>query len=93
MADPNFVVCTLNTWVQVAEGITSGKLWIVDTSPDNYLYTYRDQAVGSPAPTDPAEGTPISQRGEDAFVLSFAALSDVYIYAIGAAGRVRVDIA
>jgi hypothetical protein len=52
-----------------------------------YLHTYR--TTGLAAPTLQTEGVPITTISAD---ISFSAGADVYIWCIGAAGSVRVDL-
>lgn len=91
MANPVFVDCPANTWTLVATAVFSGQLWRARTSV-NYLHTYRE--TGDPAPTESSEGMKIFQDGEPDFEpISSSNSIDVYIYAIGSDGRVRIDVA
>lgn len=85
MAVPALVDCPADQWTKVADGITSGTLRLILTSPKKYLWTY--VADLGAAPTDLTDAVPL----EDGQALVFADASDVYVYAIGAAGRVRFD--
>jgi len=88
MADPVFVDCTADAWVPVATNVITGQIWKASNAPRLYLQTYR--MTGGAAPTDQAEGVPALISGND--VISATAAIDVYIMAVGAAGRVRVDV-
>jgi hypothetical protein len=87
MANPAIVTCTKDTWVKVATNVTAGQLHILSGAPSQYLHTYR--VTGGDAPTTLAEAVVISQVS---LPISAAAAIDVYIYASGAAGSVRVDV-
>lgn len=87
--NPQIFACPENVWVMVANGVTSGTLHRLDVLPEHYLHTYR--LKNDPGPVN----------NEDAALLFsgtsvFAAISndvdiDVYVKAIGADGRVRLD--
>ncbi len=88
MANPVFVICTVDTWVKVATAVQTGQLWKANTSPD-YFQTYK--ITGDPAPTTRGEGMALFSNGISE-PISSAVLIDVYVYAAGSAGRVRVDV-
>jgi hypothetical protein len=88
MADPVFVDCTADTWVLVASNVITGQIWKMLNTPSLYRQTYR--MTGGAAPTDSAEGVPVLIGGRD--TISATAAIDVYIMAVDADGRVRVDI-
>ena len=88
MANPAFVTCTADTWVKVATAVQTGQLWKANTSPD-YFQTYK--ITGDPAPTTRGEGMALFSNGISESISS-AVLIDVYVYAAGSAGRVRVDV-
>jgi hypothetical protein len=90
MSNPNFVNCPANTWTKVATNVITGQVWR-DKTTVKYLHTYRE--TGDAAPTDRAEGMPIFvQEESDHESISAVSGIDVYIYAIGEDGRVRVDV-
>lgn len=86
MADPVITPCPANAWTKVATNVTSGAVWILSTSPGLYLQTYRD--TGGTAPVDDSDGV----QFEVGLKISALAGVDVYIYAQGKDGSVRVDL-
>jgi hypothetical protein len=89
MANPVFVNCPANTWMRVASNVTTGQVWKSDKSPNLYLQTYR--MTGNAAPVNQSEGVPCFHSNVFEEISSSAEI-DVYIYAVGVDGRVRVDI-
>ena len=89
MADPVLVTCTADAWTKVATNVTAGKVKIVSNDPDQYLETYRDTGGTAPSGTPGEEA--ILVNGEVVTIGASAGI-DVYLYARGAAGRVRVDL-
>lgn len=87
MANPNLVACPVDTWTKVATNVTNGNVWISDSSPGKYLQTF--VLTGQAAPT--GTGIGIAIRG-DVIPIANTVGIDVYIYCIGAAGEVRVDV-
>lgn len=87
MADPTIVACTKNAWTKVATNVTAGQIHILSSAPSQYSHTYR--MTGEAAPTTTAEAVVMSAVS---IPISAAAAIDVYIYAHGAAGSVRVDV-
>jgi len=85
MANPATTVCTKDTWVKVADSITTGQIKIIDFAPDKYLETYRVE--DDPAPTDDTDAAPLNV----ASIIFFSDPVDIYVKAIGAAGKVRLD--
>ena len=89
MANPVSVPCTAGEWTPVAINVTTGQIKKLDSRPNLYLETYR--MTGGDVPASRSEGVPIF-LGTNAETISAAAAIDVYIMAIGADGRVRVDL-
>jgi len=87
MANPLIVPCPADTWTKVATGATSGVIYTKDR-PSGGLYHTNVLTLGA-APTGETEAIPIIDGKLDIVV---AAASDIYIYAKGAAGSVRVDV-
>lgn len=87
MANPIVINCTKNKWKRVASDINFGN--IKKLTHDNYIETYRMH--GDPAPTTPEEGFRLFLQKDSEFVFSWDNI-DVYIMAVGAAGKVRVDL-
>lgn len=85
MANPVFVAIPANVWTLVAAGVTTGNIYIKDTSP-TYLQTYRE--ASDPAPVQRDDGVTFSENA----TISASSPIDVYIYAIDKIGRVRVDV-
>lgn len=86
MADPVTTACAVGVWTLVATNQTTGVIHVLSLSPDKYLQTYRD--TGGGAPTLIAEGVPFTESLQ----ISAALGIDVYIWCIGNAGSVRVDL-
>lgn len=87
MANPVVTACAANAWTKVATNVTAGQVHVLSNAPSQYAHTYR--ATGEAAPTTLAEAVVISQVS---LPISAATAIDVYIYASGAAGSVRVDV-
>ena len=87
MADPAIVACTKDTWVKVATNVTAGMVHLLSSAPNQYSQTYR--MTGEAAPSTLAEAVTVPTT---TLTISAAAAIDVYIYAHGAAGSVRVDV-
>lgn len=89
MANPVLVNCAIGVWTPVAVNVTTGQIKKLDSRPNLYFETYC--MTGNPAPTSRAEGVPMFQNS-NAEEISASAAIDVYIMAVGADGRVRVDV-
>lgn len=87
MADPVVTACTANAWTKVATSVTSGQVHILSLAPSHYSQTYR--MTGEAAPTTLVDAVTIEQTS---IPISAPDNIDVYIYAHGAAGSVRVDL-
>lgn len=85
-SNPSVVTCTADTWVKVADSVTSCKIHKTEFSPAKYLQTYRVE--DDPAPTN--DNDAVIFEGLTLFVDEDAEI-DVYIKAIGAAGEIRLD--
>lgn len=85
MANPNVVVCAKNTIVKVATSVKTGVVHVLDDVA-SYSHTYRDTGHG--APTDIREF-----RGfTGTLLIGSVSNIDVYVLALGADGKVRVDL-
>lgn len=89
MADPVVVACPANQWTKVASSVTTGQIHVMSKDPNIYLQTYRD--AGEVAPTDKSDAVPAFVAGCPATISSLAGI-DIYIFPVGAAGSVRVDL-
>jgi hypothetical protein len=89
MANPVEVNCPANEWTLVAQNVTAGSIKRLLTDPNKYLETYR--MTGGDAPTGLSEGAEMFLGSNQDIILSAAGI-DVYIYTVGKAGKVRVDI-
>ena len=87
MANPAVTACTKDAWTKVATSVTSGQIHILSKAPRQYAHTYR--LTGGDAPTTLAEAVVIESTS---IPISAPANIDVYLYAFGAAGSVRVDV-
>ena len=85
MADPIIVTCAEDAWTQVATNITTAIIHKKITTPQ-YYHTYR--LTGGTAPTDLSDGIVLVDQSVE---YNHSAPIDIYIYAQGAAGSVRVD--
>ena len=88
MANPVLVACPAGQWTKVATAIQSGAVHIVNMDPDKYNYTYRE--TGGTAPSTFDEAVPFEKTinfgGPEVTGL------DIYVWPMGAAGKVRTDI-
>lgn len=89
MANPVVVVCTANTWVKVATGITSSVIHKLSVAPSLYKQTYRTTL--DPAPTNDTDAAVLFESSSSE-TFSNSGASDVYVKAVGADGSVRVDL-
>ncbi len=89
MANPVFPVnVPVGVWTKVATGKV-GTIWNKKTTTD-YFMTIRD--AGGAAPTGLAEGVKVFINNCSFFSISNTVEIDVYLWAEGNAGVVRVDL-
>ena len=88
MHNPVFVDCPADQWTKVATAVKKGQLWKANTTT-NYLQTYK--LTGEAAPIDSCEGMKLFADGKDYDKIEASKPIDVHVFAVGAAGRVRVD--
>lgn len=86
-SNPVTYVCAAGVWVRVAQDKTTGMVYIIDETPRKYVQTIR--VTGEDAPTDTSDAAKVEGLS---FGISSDEGIDVYIMAIGAAGKVRVDL-
>jgi len=92
MANPLNVSCPANVWTKVLTNVTEGQIKKRLTTPNVYLSTYRMVTIpAQPAPTLRSQGTPIFIESNSEKVENVAAIN-VYIYPVGAAGSVVVEV-
>lgn len=94
MAEPVFIDLPEGAWTKIAEATTTGVVSKKTEAPQEYLQTYRT-AGGTPPPNTEAgkeEGVPMFQDLRASEEISSSSPIDVYIFPVGAAGRVRVDV-
>lgn len=84
--NPTTVACPADTWTKVASSIKEVEIAIILTSPNLYLYTFRD--AGDAAPSDQSDALVLSPG--DSTTVSFPTDIDVYIFPRGSAGKIRV---
>lgn len=89
MANPVFVDCPADEWTKVATDVTTGQIWKANTTPA-YLQTYK--LTGEAAPSDRGEGMKLFSDDNNSEEISSSEPIDVYVFPVGAIGRVRVDI-
>ena len=88
MTNPVETIVPANVWTKVATAVTSGQLHKLSSAPRAYYQTYR--MTGDSAPTEqPKVGIFESSQHESAGSVSPI---DVYVYALGLDGLVRVDV-
>ena len=85
MANPVKVDCPANVWTKVITNLTAASIRLISNAPDRYSWTYI--ATTGATPTDLSEAVPLEANTD----LSFGAAADVYVYAHGKAGSVRID--
>lgn len=88
MPDPAIVPCPADVWTKVATDVLTGILHKKKTRTV-YLQTYR--LTGNPDPTLQSEGVPAFPDGPSEGISSNVPI-DVWIFAVGKAGSVRVDV-
>jgi hypothetical protein len=88
MASPSIVSCPAGAWTKVADNVTAGVVYVFSNEPQ-YLHTWRDH--GDPAPTLITEGVGMNEGIEGNRIEMDRAI-DVYVWCVGAAGSVRVDV-
>lgn len=88
MANPAPVTCTINAWTKVADSVENCIVHKHDYTPV-YYQTYR--VAGDTAPSGAPTTPDAIEWGSASLVVTFSYAVDVYIYANGAAGSVRVD--
>ena len=88
MANPLLITITpANAWQKVATNATKGQIIIKDRSgPNAYYYTYVE--TGDAAPT----GIPIGNIFDDVLEIDNSIGIDVYVYAVGAVGKVEAQL-
>jgi len=92
MANPVFIDCTEGEYTKVATGIITGFFWRIKADAE-YFYTYR--ITEDPAPTlfdDSVRIFKDDDESDNVVELVFNELVDVYIWSVGGAGRLRVDV-
>lgn len=85
MANPVIKSIAENTWVLVAEDVYTATVEIFSGSGVTFFRNYR--VAGGTAPTDLSDAHIMSPS----YQFESSALSDVYVYAKGGAGTVRVS--
>ena len=89
MPNPVTINLTANTWELVATDVTGGYAKKLSNNPAKYVETYR--LTGQPAPTDRTEGAEMFVNTNKDKIESPVGI-DCYIMAIGADGKVRMDL-
>jgi len=89
MSNPVIFEIPAGSWVPVAANVTTGQIWEMSTAPIMYLQTYRD--TGGIAPTLESEGVIIFLNDNNIPISANAGI-DIYIWAKGGDGRIRVDL-
>lgn len=89
MADPVFIDLPADTWTKVATSVLTGNIFRKNKNP-KYLQVYCD--TGGTAPTLKSDGVPMFEDYPNREPIRSINLIDAYVYPVGAAGRVRVDL-
>lgn len=89
MASPIIVTIPANTWTIVATNVTSCRIFPLRIPAGNYLHTYR--ATGAAAPADLRDAVMIAAGDSVDYSAAVAAPIDVYVYADGFIGSIRLD--
>lgn len=87
--DPQVFDCPVDTWVKIATSVIAGAIHRLSSRPHSYLQTIR--VTANPAPTDNSDAALIFDESTQAFISSDSAV-DIYIKAVGVAGKVRADL-
>ncbi len=82
------IICTADTWIKVATGVTSAVIHKLSHSPNLYRQTY--VPTTDPAPTDD-DNAVLAFGSCESFIFSESDSSDIYIKAVKHDGEVRVD--
>ena len=94
MSNPVFIDCPANVWTKVATNVTVGRIHKKSEQPQEYLHTYRDTGGSAPA-NDTAgreEGVRMFIDGGITEQITNSFAIDVYVFPVGAAGRIRADL-
>lgn len=86
--NPEFIAIPADSWTKVATAVTTGQIWKAQSTAA-YLQTYR--LTGETAPTDRSEGMKLFSNSDSEIIDSSDPI-DVYVFAIGEAGRIRADV-
>lgn len=86
MANPTLIDCPEGQWTKVATNVTTGVIHTINEAPAKYTQTYR--TAGDTAPSTFSEAAPF----ENELIVSSSVGIDVYIWPLGTAGKVRVDV-
>ena len=88
MSNPVFVECPAGAWTKIATSVVTGFVHkIIHTR--RYLQTYKE--TGETAPTLKAEGVGLFLESNTEEISSSSPI-DIYVWCVGDAGRVRVDL-
>lgn len=87
----NFITCAANAWTPVATNVTSGTIHKVSASPAIYLQAFVATGDAAPVGRDLGVAAFKDSRLNSTAGISHSSPIDVYIWADGAAGEVRVD--
>lgn len=90
-ADPSVIACPADTWILVAEGVTTGAIHRRSTRPNVYVQTTRVSGNPAPGANDLTDAARVFNGGAESIISSDAPI-DVYIRAVRVAGEVRVDL-
>lgn len=90
MANPVIVALPKNTWVKVANGVTTGMIWLRSLAA-NYIVMHQLDNPSS-APSDLTQAVRVFLSGCNSLAISATVNKDVYLYSIDVDAEVRADL-
>jgi len=88
MANPVITTCAAGEWTKVVDNSKNADIYIMDSTPTQYIQTIRDTGETAPDAADKiTEGVEMDKFTR----LDSAVERDVYVWCVGSAGIVRVD--
>ena len=86
MTNPVFKAIPADAWEKIATNVQTGSIHILNPTDEGWFQTFVD--TGDPAPTDAPE-VKLKFQSDD---IDSSVGIDVYVYHVGAVGRLRVDL-
>ncbi len=88
MSNPVFIDCPAGAWTPIAIAVVTGFVHRKDHSP-TYLQTFKQTGEAAPTLLSDGVGLFLESNVEE---ISSNSLVDVYVWCVGAAGRIRADL-